>query len=400
MKIVHAADLHIDSPLRGLARYEGAPLDRLRGATREAFTRLVDLVLAEEASLLLLAGDVFDTQWRDFSVGLFFTAQLARLRESGARVALVRGNHDFEHSVMRTLPMPRHVHVFPSSAPSSLVLEDLGVVVHGQSFPSRHVDVDLGGAYPTRQEGLLNVGLLHTSVDGRPPHARYAPTSLDVLRAKGYDYWALGHVHEREVLSRDPWIVFPGNLQGRHARELGPKGASVITVEDLVVRSVVHETLDVVRWARLEVDVSAARGLDDALDAVGDALRDAVLEADGRLLAARVELGGRSPFSAEISRDPAAVVARVRQLALDHHGDEVFVEKVSVQPATSPLAVPLFEDPLAADDLDAILRELDDLAKKLPPELADQLDWASDAGRADVIARAEALLRARLLEGR
>jgi hypothetical protein len=207
-------------------------------------------------------------------------------------------------------------------------------------------------------------------------------------------------VHEREVLSNDPWIVFPGNLQGRHARETGAKGATVITVEDLAVRSVVHETLDVVRWARLDVDVSGARDLAEALDTVGARLRDAVVEADGRLLAARVELGGRSAFSPEISRDPAALAGHIRKLALDHHGDDLFVEKVSVRPAAATVPLPLFDDPLGPDDLEAILRELDEVGKKLPPELADQIDWATEAGRADVIARAEALLRARLLEGR
>lgn len=81
--IVHAADLHLDSPLVGLERYDGAPVAELRAATRRALENLVQLCLAEDAKLLLLAGDLYDGDWRDYSTGLFFAAQMARLREVG-----------------------------------------------------------------------------------------------------------------------------------------------------------------------------------------------------------------------------------------------------------------------------------------------------------------------------
>src|SRR5690242_9452537 len=94
MKFVHAADLHLDSPLRGLSRYEGAPVEAVRGATRRAFQNLIDLCLEEGAAFLLLAGDIYDGDWKDYGTGLFFLHQLARLRAADVEVVLIRGNHD------------------------------------------------------------------------------------------------------------------------------------------------------------------------------------------------------------------------------------------------------------------------------------------------------------------
>jgi DNA repair protein SbcD/Mre11 len=247
MKFVHAADLHIDSPLCGLERYEGAPVERIRGATPRALENLVELCLAEDAAFLLLAGDIFDGDWRDYGTGLFFVAQLARLRQAGIAVYLIRGNHDAASQVTKYLPLPEMVHEFGWRHAETRVLEAHGVAIHGQSFATRAVTDDLTGAYPEPVRGLFNIGLLHTCADGRAGHEPYAPCSVDGLSAKGYDYWALGHAHAREVLSRDPWIVFPGNLQGRHAREIGPKGATVVTVRDGRMADVEARALDVVR---------------------------------------------------------------------------------------------------------------------------------------------------------
>src|SRR5690606_7457206 len=137
--------------------------------------------------------------------------------------------------------------------------------VHGQSFPQRATTDDLAARYPARVPGVFNVGLLHTSIDGREGHEPYAPTSLATMRSKGYDYWALGHVHAREVVSTEPYVVYPGNLQGRHARETGPKGATVLTVEGGVVESIEHRALDVCRWEIVTVDAGPAS---DPLDVV------------------------------------------------------------------------------------------------------------------------------------
>lgn len=228
-KFLHTADLHLDSPLVGLARYPGAPAEQLRAATRQALVALVDLAVREEISFVLIAGDLYDGDWKDYNTGLFFAHQMSRLNKSGIRVYIVAGNHDAASQMTRTLRLPENVTIFPIRRPCTEVLNDLRVALHGQGFPTSAVTADLAAGYPPALPHLFNIGVLHTSVTGRPGHETYAPCTLEGLLSKGYQYWALGHVHQREVLHQDPWVVFPGNLQGRHIRETGPKGCALVT---------------------------------------------------------------------------------------------------------------------------------------------------------------------------
>src|SRR5437762_1880645 len=139
MKIVHAADLHLDSPMRGLLRYEGAPVQAIRDATRRALENLVDLCLDEKAALLVVAGDVFDGNWRDYNTGLFFAAQMSRLRAASVDVVLLRGNHDAASQITRNLRLPDNVRELSVDRPETIAFELLGIAVHGQVFATRSV---------------------------------------------------------------------------------------------------------------------------------------------------------------------------------------------------------------------------------------------------------------------
>lgn len=328
MKIVHAADLHLDSPLRGLCAYEGAPTQEVRLATRRALGSLVDLCLEEGASLLLIAGDLYDGDFRDYSTALAFTDQMSRLKEGGTRVVWLRGNHDAQNRITKHLRAAPHVKELQVAAPETFVAEDLGIAVHGQGYRDRDTVDNLALGYPAPLSGLLNIGLLHTALDGRQGHAPYAPCTLSQLLARGYDYWALGHVHQREVLSEEPWVVFPGNLQGRHIRETGPKGATLIHIEAGRITRVEPRTLDHVRFHLIEVDASPYQKLTEVLDHLARVLRSAREEAEGRVVAARVRVVGATAAHSELSREREHLLQELRAVAVDQ-GD-LFLERLDV----------------------------------------------------------------------
>lgn len=396
LKLVHAADLHIDSPLRGLDRYDGAPVHALRHATRRALENLITLTLDEGASVLLLAGDLFDSEWRDFGTGLYFASQLARLREAGARVVLVRGNHDAASVVTSHLRLADHVTELSTSEPETRVFEDLGLAVHGQGYRSRAVRDDLAAAYPAPLRDLVNIGLLHTSLDGRPGHEPYAPVRRETLLEKGYAYWALGHVHAREIVATEPWVVFSGNLQGRHARETGPKGATLITVDGGKVVAVEARELDVVRWAHVVVSATDAVGIDDVIDRANAAVEEVARGVGGRLLAARVSVTGLPAVGSTLSSDATRLERQLRLSLVSERGDSLFLEKVRAR----------LDDPRArgAEDLGPspeeealerreLERDLLELQKKLPPELQTEGELDRSACLDEVLARARVTVR-------
>lgn len=293
-RFLHAADIHLDSPLRGLSRYEGLPEAEIRGSTRRALDRLVETALTEKVDFVVLAGDLYDGTWQDVGTGLYMVRALSRLVQAGIRVVTLSGNHDAQSVIARELPLPDGIDHFSYDAPQTLHWPELGVALHGQSFRDRHVTQDMTRSYPGPVAGCFNIGVLHTSLSGYGEHETYAPCSVETLSAKGYDYWALGHVHAREIVCEHPWIVFPGVLQGRHARETGACGCELVTVEDGIVRSVEFVECDVVRWARLELDVSGMQTMDAVLGAARQAMENALSDAGGRTVIARIVLTGRS----------------------------------------------------------------------------------------------------------
>ena len=324
---LHAADLHIDSPLVGLNRYEGAPVEEIRQASRRAFEKLVRLAKDEHVAFVILAGDVFDGDWKDYNTGVFLNRELASLEHAGIRVYLVHGNHDAEGQMTQKLRLPPNSHAFAHGAPETVLFDEHQVALHGQSFAEQKVTKNLANGYPLRRAGFFNIGVLHTALEGREGHLPYAPCSVSDLVAKGYDYWALGHVHKREEVSKSPWIVFPGNLQGRHARETGAKGCTLVRVLDGTVKEVRHVPLDLVRWVSIVHDVTGITSPELAIEQLALEITKEVKEAGDRLVVARVRAYGVADLphlAAEPHRFRAELVSRVTSLA----GHRVWLEKV------------------------------------------------------------------------
>ena len=388
-RFLHAADIHLDSPLKGLAGQDGNAVERVRTATREALDQLVSLTIEEQVDFLIIAGDLYDGDWRDYKTGLFFAGQMGRLNASNVPVYLLHGNHDAESQITRRLDLPDNVYVFGTRKPETFALEHLNVALHGQSFRQRDVTENLVPDYPAPVSGAFNIGVLHTGLGGMGGHANYAPCSFDDLANKGYDYWALGHVHQAEVLHEQPHIVFPGNLQGRHVRETGAKGAHLVTVEDSEIVDLEAVPCDVVRWAVLSVPLNDAANLGDVTDSVREALEAAVAnQADGRLLACRIRLEGRTEVHAQLIASEEQVLAAARASALGL-GDEVaWVEKVVIatKATLDPEILAQREDAIgalqqmlqAATSDEALLAEIEDdisaLVRRLPHEIRADIE--------------------------
>ena len=419
MRFIHAADIHLDSPLRGLEAYPGAPAERLRIATRQAFDRVVELCLEERVDFLIIAGDLFDTEVKDFNAALAAAVQLRKLDQASIPVYLILGNHDSREEMTRHIPWPANVTLFDHKRSHTVKHPTLPVALHGMSYPRREVTENLVPSYPAPVAECFNIGLLHTNAGGNSHHAAYAPCSVEELVAKGYDYWALGHVHDFAVLQERPHVVYSGNTQGRHARETGRKGCLLVTVDERCgeVRDVEFRETDIVRWFRETIALQPNDDEDALLDATRKRLLEIVAITGGRLAAVRLEFTGRCAVHEQLAKDASRqqLITNLRALAPDL-GIDIWIEKIKFH-TQSPLDLDalcqrqdligqLLRDigSLVADPQSLLtLSETKDLATKVAAELTqdgdgnDTFDLDDPARHVGWLRDAEALLLSHLI---
>jgi DNA repair protein SbcD/Mre11 len=411
MKFIHCADVHLDTPLQGLAQYSGAPVHEIRNATRRAFEKVLNAAIEEKVDFLVIAGDLYDTGLKSFESALFFNKQMVRLNDAGIKVYLVYGNHDAASKLTKQLRPPGNVHVLRTNEPETIVDGNLGVAIHGQGFATPEITEDLAANYPAPVPDIFNIGVLHTNLSGYSEHANYAPCSLEELKNKGYEYWALGHVHNRQILYTDPYIVYPGNIQGRHGKEQGEKSSELVTVSDTGTVSIRQIPTSVVPWMEVAVDASECERADDVYDKLRTELQTLFPADNERVSAIRVKIAGPSAAHTELSRDPDLVRNQAISIANECGNDLLWVERVQL--ATLPkvdrrglterddplgeiarIVARMREQPAALADLEGIA----DLVKKLPSEITEgpepiRFDPETLRGAID---EAEELLLARL----
>jgi DNA repair exonuclease SbcCD nuclease subunit len=411
MKFIHCADVHLDTPLQGLALYSGAPVHEIRNATRRAFEKVLSAAIAEKVDFLVIAGDLYDTGLKSFESALFFNKQMVQLKDAGIDVYLIYGNHDAASKLTKQLRPPGNVRVLSATEPQTVLNEKLGVAVHGQSFPTPEVMDDLAANYPPPRPEFFNIGMLHTNLSGISEHANYAPCSLEELKNKGYQYWALGHVHNRQVLCTDPYIVYPGNIQGRHGKEQGEKSSELVTISDTGTVSIEQIPTSVVPWLEVNVDAYGCQTADDVYDKLRNELQTVFPSSNERVSAIRVKITGSSDAHAALSRDPDLVRNEVISISNECGNGLLWVERVQL--ATLPrlnrqglierddpigeiarIVAALREQPATMANWDAIT----ELARKLPNELTEGAEPISLDGPVlrGAIEEAEQLLLARL----
>ena len=382
---IHAADIHLDSPLKGFVPPPSAGRDSLRNSTREAFERLVDFTIREPVDLLLIAGDLYDGDWRDYRTGLFFVKQMGRLREAGVPVYLVYGNHDAQSQITKSLELPDNVHSFATGKSHTLEIETLDLALHGQGYATRHLTDNLAQHYPPPRPGAFNLGLLHTGLGGLGGHENYAPCTLEELKNKGYDYWALGHVHQPAVLHENPHIVFSGNLQGRHVRETGPRGAYRVRVDEGLIADFSFFDCDVVRWHAIRVPVTECGDFGELTDRLRQAIEEALKEEPtDRLAILRIVLEGRTEQHEQLLAAQDRLQAEARAAALQLGNEVAWIEKVvlATQPPADRLTGELVDDiqrilSFAPEDsglLERLDQDVGKLMRQLPSDLTGNVE--------------------------
>jgi exonuclease SbcD len=369
MKFIHCADVHLDTPLVGLAQYPGAPVSEIRNATRRAFERVLDAAIAEKIDFLIIAGDLYDTGLKSFESALFFNKAMARLKDAGIEVYLIHGNHDAASRLIRQVRPPGNVHVFKANEPQTFLINHLRVAIHGQSFATPEVVDDLASNYPLPVTDFFNIGVLHTNLSGISEHANYAPCELDTLKARGYQYWALGHVHNRQVLCTDPYIVYPGNIQGRHGKELGEKSCELVTVSETGAVSMQTLSTSVVPWTQIDLNVADCHTMQEISDKLRLDLGKLLVEEKDRdrIIALRLRITGSTDAHAELSRDPEEVRAEAISVVNECGNGLIWLERVEIKtlPIVDRTALLLRDDPIG--EVARIVTEL----RRDPTRLAD-----------------------------
>ena len=325
IKILHTADIHLDSPLKSLALRNETLRDHIQSATRQAFVRIIDTALAEGVAALLIAGDLFDGAQRGAKMAAFLTGQIERLRAAGIAVFYIKGNHDAENPITGEVALPGNVHVFDGRG-GKVRLGEADVWIHGVSFTGKQAPEGLHGKFGAPVPDAVNIAMLHTSLAGAAGHDTYAPCSPDDLAALGFDYWALGHIHKRQVYREAPWIVMPGIPQGRDIGEAGAKSATLLTIE--AGRITIEEVPTfVVTFLAHAIDVSGAESDDEIRQRVRGglhALRTGLAPGEDVIL--RLTLAGRTARHWQVLRDAAIWAETVSQIA--EETGRLWVEKL------------------------------------------------------------------------
>jgi len=394
-RFVHAADVHLDSPLRSLVLRDPELAELIGNGTRRAFVRIVDLCLTEQVDALLLAGDLYDGDQTSMKTARFLAEQVRRLHTAGIRTFVIRGNHDALSRITKELTFPDSVTVFGGRADAILIEPSNGgfqVAIHGLSFARPHILESLLPRFRNPVEGAINVGLMHTSLGGTKEHDDYAPCSLTDLDAAGFDYWALGHIHKRSEFRGRSTVVMAGMPQGRDINEAGAKSVTLVTIADDRSIHVEERITSVAQFESIPIDLSGIEEWRDMTAILARAIQRRRDDVPSEYMVARLRFAGSTPLAWRLRYD--------HDLLKTEAADRAFVigkswiEKVETDcrapgTTTGPAADPMTELRRLIDD--EVVRSgayqaevaamVDELRSQLPPECRDLLGSDEESSR-------------------
>ncbi len=303
IKFIHASDLHLDTPFEGLKILDPKISDMLKDASLTAWDRLIDLAISDEVDFVVLAGDIYDGRSRGVRARSRLLNGLRQLSEHSIKVFIVQGNHDpvDEGGLVPADQRLTDVYVFPPRTPGKVAFSTKDgddVEVHGISYGTRSETEDLSKFLERPSHDSFSIALLHASVGGDPNHEPYSPTTTAKLESLGFDYYALGHIHTRQVVSADPYIVYSGNSQGLSPKpsELGLKGCYEVQVDKDQGPRLTFVQLGPVVFSHVKVDISDSDSLPEITDLISSAAEKFVsseyLDTETAAVVLRVTLTG------------------------------------------------------------------------------------------------------------
>lgn len=358
-RFLHAADLHLDSPFKGVADVPAAVRRHIRESTFRALGNLTGIAIRERVRFVLVSGDIYDLADRSLSARFRFGEAAEELERHGIKLYVIHGNHDPLESGRET-EWPRNVHVFGSGKVETVIHRDESgrplASISGISYDRPAVHDNLVPLFPKPDPSVYSIAMLHTNADGDRSHDNYAPCAKEELIRAGYHYWALGHIHARQVLHETPHIVYPGNIQGRSVKETGSKGCYVVDVGAGGETKLSFHPADAVRWERREIpigDLGAWQDLTDRLEREMAVLQE---EHGGMPVIVRFVLSGRGPLHRLLQegRVLQETVAGLRDEAArqaESGGSFVWIESCRVQTGAPVPVDALMEQASFAGDL-------------------------------------------------
>src|SRR5262245_2563198 len=273
LRFIHTADLHLDSPFRGLAETSPSLRDTLQSATLGALDRIVDHTIKSKADFLIIAGDLYDSKDRSLRALVSFRKQMERLADRHIPVFIVHGNHDPLNGWGSGFQLPPNVVTFGGQTDTEPFIRRGREVAHitGVSYTRERVTDNLSSSFKPSHAAAYSIAVLHANVGHQSGHADYAPATLGDLSVAGFNYWALGHVHAQSVLAEEPaMIVYPGNTQGRNARETGASGCFQVDVDTQGRAKLEFVETCVGRWVHLEISIRECSTMDQLVDGMLD----------------------------------------------------------------------------------------------------------------------------------
>jgi exonuclease SbcD len=307
LRFIHTADLHLDTPFKGLTSWNRDLADKLKDATFKSFARIIDLCLKEKVDFLIISGDVFESENLSLAAQLKFVSELRRLSANGIPVYFVCGNHDPLSSWLDTTKLPENVYRYESLRVSNYIYtKDKKPVaeIYGISFQDKVVKDNLALKFRLKDTpSPVSIAVLHGTVGIAGPHENYAPFKVKDVMNMGFTYWALGHIHKRQIINEsNPVVVYPGNPQGRDFGETGAKGCYLIEIDAERNVNLKFIPVQLIRFEEIEINLTDQDKIDklwDEIEKNKNSIKDYNKEVSYIL---RVNLTGRTSLHSHLNK--------------------------------------------------------------------------------------------------